>query len=75
MGFVVLTRGDDVTRRIPYWLRVVDPKLGREPPRHAERDRHLQGHDAPAGASLVTTYRYPDVARAAARPGPSRSSA
>ncbi len=59
MGFVVLKLGT-VTRRIPYWFRVVDPKLGREPHGTLSATGTYKGTTA-GGASLVTTYRYPDV--------------
>ena len=59
MGFVVLKLGT-VTRRIPYWFRVVDPKLGREPHGTLSATGTYKGTTA-GGASLVTTYRYPDI--------------
>jgi subtilisin family serine protease len=70
MGFVVLTLGT-VSRRIPYWVRVVDPKLGREPHgtlRTTATDRSTTA----GGRSLVTSYRYPDLARVRALAGPER---
>jgi subtilisin family serine protease len=62
MGFVVLKRGT-IARRIPYWFRVVNPKLGREPHGTLRATGTYKGTTA-GGASLVTTYRYPDVSRA-----------
>ena len=56
-GFVVLTRGSDV-RRIPLWLDVASPKLGREPAIPLVRAGIVQGTTA-GGRSFVTTYRYP----------------
>jgi subtilisin family serine protease len=62
MGFVVLRLGS-VTRRIPYWVRVVDPKLGLEP--HGTlRATGTHRSTTAGGRSLVTSYRYPDVTRA-----------
>jgi hypothetical protein len=58
-GFVVLSRGSD-TRRIPFWLRVERPQLGREPHRTLARPG-LYGADTRGGASLVSTYRYPEL--------------
>ena len=59
MGFVVLKLGT-ATRRIPYWFRVVNPKLGRETHGTLSATGTYKGTTA-GGASLVTTYRYPDV--------------
>jgi subtilisin family serine protease len=70
MGFVVLRLGT-VSRRIPYWVRVVDPKLGREP--HGTlRTTGTYRSTTAGGRSLVTSYRYPDMARAGAFAGPER---
>jgi subtilisin family serine protease len=61
MGFVVLKLGT-VTRRIPYWFRIVDPKLGKEP--HVTLSATgLYTGTTRGGNSLVTKYRYPDVTR------------
>src|SRR5436190_5268312 len=57
-GFVVLTRAG-VTRRIPFWLRVDAPQLGREPHRTLARTGTYRGNTR-GKASLVDTYRYPD---------------
>ena len=54
-GFVVLTRGGD-SRRIPYWLHVERPQLGREPHGDAREDRHLQGQHR---AAAVARRRLP----------------
>jgi subtilisin family serine protease len=62
MGFVVLRLGS-VTRRIPYWLRVAEPKLGREPHGTLSTTGTYRGTTA-GGQSLVSSYRYPDVPRA-----------
>ncbi len=67
-GFVVLTRGAD-RRRIPFWVRVTAPKLAsarhgtlRKPGNYRSTTR--------GGASLVTSYRYPE--RGGELPGPER---
>jgi subtilisin family serine protease len=69
MGFVVLRLGS-VTRRIPYWLRVAEPKLGREPRGTLSTTGTYRGTTA-GGESLVSSYRYPDVNRGALA-GPER---
>jgi subtilisin family serine protease len=70
MGFIVLRFGT-VTRRIPYWVRVEDPKLGREP--HGTlRTTGTYRSTTAGGRSLVTSYRYPDLPRVAALAGPER---
>ncbi len=70
MGFVVLRLGS-ITRRIPYWARVVDPKLGLEP--HGTlRTTGTYRSTTAGGQSLVSSYRYPDLARAGALAGPER---
>jgi subtilisin family serine protease len=56
-GFVVLTR-DGQTRRIPYWLRVTVPQLGREP-RQLLRGPGVYRGDTRKGRALVSSYRYP----------------
>jgi subtilisin family serine protease len=56
-GFVVLTRGT-VTRRIPFWLRVTVPQLGRDRHRTLNRPGIYQGNTR-GGASRVGCYRYP----------------
>ncbi|MBA2474443.1 MAG: S8 family serine peptidase [Actinobacteria bacterium] len=58
-GFVVLTRGTDV-RRIPYWLRVNIPTLGR-PARSLARSGTYIG-DTRRGAARVARYGYPEYA-------------
>lgn len=70
MGFVVLRLGS-VTRRIPYWLHVAEPKLGREPHGTLSKTGTYRGTTA-GGQSLVSSYRYPDVPRAASLSGPER---
>jgi subtilisin family serine protease len=69
MGFVMLRLGS-VTRRIPYWLRVAEPKLGREPHGTLSTTGTYRGTTA-GGESLVSSYRYPDVNRGALA-GPER---
>jgi subtilisin family serine protease len=56
-GFIVLSRGA-VKRRIPFWLRVTAPQLGRD--RHATlvRPGLYSGNTARRGAR-VSCYRYP----------------
>ena len=56
-GFVVLTRGSDV-RRIPFWLDVSAPKLGREPAITLAKPGIVTGTTV-GGRSLVSRYRYP----------------
>jgi hypothetical protein len=56
-GFIVLTRGTDV-RRIPYWLRVELPKLGK-PTRTLVKNGTYSGNTL-KGRAAVTTYRYPE---------------
>ncbi len=58
-GFIVLTRGADI-RRIPYWLRAIVPQLGREPHRTLRATGTYKG-STKGMASLVTTYRYPEL--------------
>jgi subtilisin family serine protease len=70
MGFVVLRLGS-ITRRIPYWVRVVDPKLGLEPHGMLRTTGTYRSTTA-GGQSLVSSYRYPDLARAGALAGPER---
>jgi subtilisin family serine protease len=70
MGFVVLKLGA-VTRRIPYWVHVDDPKLGLEP--HGTlRTTGTYRSTTAGGRSLITSYRYPDVPRTAPLAGPER---
>jgi subtilisin family serine protease len=57
-GFVLLTRGAD-QRRIPYWLRVDAPALGREPRVRLRRPGAYRGNTAGKPA-LVESYRYPE---------------
>jgi hypothetical protein len=56
-GFVVLTRSSDV-RRIPFWLDVSAPKLGREPATPLAKPGIVTGTTV-GGRSLVSRYRYP----------------
>jgi len=57
-GFVVLTRGSE-RRRIPFWLRVTAPQLGREPHGTLRRTGTYRGNTK-GRASLVARYRYPE---------------
>jgi subtilisin family serine protease len=59
-GFVVLQRGAD-RRRIPYWLRVEQPRLGR-PSGLLARTGNYAG-DTRGKPARVTSYRYPDDPR------------
>jgi subtilisin family serine protease len=57
-GFVVLTRGTD-RRRIPYWLRVSAPALGRAKATPLRRPGTYKGNTR-GGTTLVSRYRYPE---------------
>jgi subtilisin family serine protease len=57
-GFVVLTLGTD-SRRIPFWLRVTSPQLGRQRHGRLVRTGTYRG-DTSGRPALVDTYRYPD---------------
>jgi hypothetical protein len=71
-GFIVLTRGS-ATRRIPYWLRVSVPRLGRDPHTLLRRPGLYHG-DTRGRRALVSSYRYPaapgGLGVAARLPGP-----
>jgi subtilisin family serine protease len=57
-GFIVLSRGTTVTRRIPFWLRVTAPQLGRD--RHQTLTRPGIYHGNTKGRpARVACYRYP----------------
>jgi subtilisin family serine protease len=56
-GFVVLTLGGS-TRRVPFWFRVVSPKLGTEPHGSLSRTGTYSGQLGGKQA-LVSSYRYP----------------
>jgi subtilisin family serine protease len=56
-GFVVLSRGAE-RRRIPYWLRVVSPALGRKTARPLRRPG-LHSATTRGASSRVREYRYP----------------
>ncbi len=58
-GFVTLQLGTAV-RRIPYWFRVVDPKLGSEPHGALGSTGTYDG-DTKGKPSRVSSYRYPDT--------------
>jgi hypothetical protein len=66
-GFVVLRRGADV-RRIPYWLHVEEPRLGKAV-RTLRKAGTYSGNTA-KGKANVTTYRYPEGVSGVALPGP-----
>jgi subtilisin family serine protease len=60
-GFVTLTNGI-VTRRIPYWFGVFEPRLAREPHGTLRRTGTYRGQTK-GKPSLVATYRYPEAPR------------
>jgi subtilisin family serine protease len=66
-GFIVLTRGADV-RRIPYWLHVEQPKLGK-PVQTLVKNGTYRGN-ALKGRAAVSTYRYPEGPGAEPLTGP-----
>ena len=57
-GFIVLQLGT-ITRRIPYWFRVDNPKLGTEPHGTLRVTGSYKGQTR-GKPSLVSSYRYPD---------------
>ena len=73
-GFVVLTRGAD-RRRVPYWLRVSAPALGRAKTTKLTRPG-MHNATTRGGSTLVSTYRYPESPRGlgfpTTLPGPER---
>jgi subtilisin family serine protease len=66
-GFVTLRAGSE-TRRIPYWLHVERPKLGK-PARILRKNGNYTG-DTSTGHANVTRYRYPEGGASTAVPGP-----
>ena len=56
-GFVTLTLGT-ATRRIPFWFRVADPKLGTEPHGVLGATGSFKGQTT-GKQSIVSSYRYP----------------
>jgi subtilisin family serine protease len=56
-GFILLSHGT-VTRRIPFWLRVTVPQLGRDPHGILKRPGIYHGNTKGRG-SRVACYRYP----------------
>jgi hypothetical protein len=56
-GFVVLTLGP-ATRRIPFWFRVANPKLGTEPHGSLSRTGTYTGQ-LRGKRAVVSSYRYP----------------
>ncbi|MFN2469194.1 MAG: S8 family serine peptidase, partial [Gaiellaceae bacterium] len=65
-GFVVLKLFDQ-TRRIPYWLRVAAPALGREPRGTLRKTGTYRGNTK-GKPSLVRNYRYPEFGGSFAGP-------
>jgi subtilisin family serine protease len=61
-GFVVLTLGDGTARRIPFWFRVANPKLGTEHHGSLSRTGTYSGRLGGKRA-LVSSYRYPEDPR------------
>ena len=57
-GFVLLSRAGQ-TRRVPFWLRVTAPRLGRHPARVLRRPGIYRGNTR-GRRSLISVYRYPD---------------
>jgi hypothetical protein len=57
-GFVVLQRGSE-TRRIPFWLRSEQPRLGK--PSAILRRAGVYKGNTRLGQARVSTYRYPEV--------------
>jgi len=66
-GFVVLTLGTN-TRRIPFWLHVESPKLGKAAKTLTKTGTYAG--DASKGSSNVERYRYPEVPLLQALGGP-----
>ena len=66
-GFIVLRRAADV-RRIPYWVHVERPKLGK-PVATLTKTGTYNGNTA-KGRARVKTYRYPEGIAGVALPGP-----
>ncbi len=58
-GFVVLERAGE-TRRLPFWFRVVRPRLPGEPFRELDRTGTYESTTV-GGPSRVDRYRYPDA--------------
>jgi subtilisin family serine protease len=56
-GFIVLQRAG-VTRRIPFWLRTVDRRLG--PPARVLTKQGVYDGNTRNGKANVSAYRYPD---------------
>jgi hypothetical protein len=73
-GFVVLTRGTE-RRRIPYWLRVSAPALGRAKTTRLSKPG-LHRATTRGGSTLVSSYRYPESPKglgfSTSLPGPER---
>ncbi len=73
-GLLVLKQGAN-TRRVPYWLRVVNPQLRKARVVSLARPGTYHG-DTTRGAALVSEYRYPEnpagVGVTRVLPGPER---
>jgi hypothetical protein len=59
-GFVVLSRPDGSTRRIPFWYRIARDRLARDPAHTLSRPGVYTSTTIGA-ASRVSRYRYPDL--------------
>jgi subtilisin family serine protease len=66
-GFILLRTGSE-TRRIPYWLHVERPKLGKAS--RVLRKAGTYAGNTKDGRARVTTYRYPEGIAGVALPGP-----
>jgi hypothetical protein len=66
-GFIELRHGTDV-RRIPYWLHVERPRLGKTS-KTLRRAGTYSGNNS-KGKANVTTYRYPEGIAGVGLPGP-----
>ena len=60
VGGAVILRRAGATRRIPFWLRVSSPALGRAATSPLRRPGSFSG-DTRGRPALVSTYRYPQV--------------
>jgi len=66
-GFIELRHGSDA-RRIPYWLHVERPRLGK--PAKTLRKNGTYSGNTSKGKANVTTYRYPEGVAGVGLPGP-----
>ena len=67
-GWITLERAG-VTRRVPYWMRVVRPQLSRSQPRPLSRTGTYTAN-AKRARALVDAYRYPERPTAGLYRGP-----